>query len=224
MIENTLEHMSLIITAVASVGAGVLLGITWGRSKDINSSRFTTTLLKGRRLAVLTSVISVIALSAFSYAAGFVNNPFHSNGSDNMSATSSLIGARSPDKEAGSDDPVWQLEDYVKKLGPRPNILASLRKIRRDTAMLTPAPSLPAVDTMISRLANRLKNSPNDIEGWRMLGWSYFNTKNYGKAVASYERALKLAPGSLKLQSALTEARGRLVERKKGGTSYRVEK
>jgi len=224
MVENTTELTSLIITVLTSVGAGVLLGIAWGRTADINSGRFSASLLKGRRLPVLTSVMSVIALLAFSGAAGFMNNPFRADVSDSKSATNRLIGSTPPGKKASSNDPVWQLEDYVKKLGPRPNILTSLRKIRRNAALLTPAPSLPAVDTMIARLANRLKNSPNDIEGWRMLGWSYLNTKNYDEAVASYERALKLDPGSEKLQAALTKARGHLVELKKGGTSNPEEK
>ncbi len=38
---------------------------------------------------------------------------------------------------------------------------------------------LPDVNTMIERLAARLETTPEDIEGWRMLGWSYFNMARY---------------------------------------------
>lgn len=45
-----------------------------------------------------------------------------------------------------------------------------------------PAPSGSGagdVDGRIAGLASRLKENPNDAEGWRMLGWSYFNTQRY---------------------------------------------
>lgn len=66
--------------------------------------------------------------------------------------------------------------------------------------------SLPDVDTMISRLASRLEASPNDPEGWRMLGWSYFETAKYSEAVQAYSRAVALAPGDAGYQSAYGEA------------------
>lgn len=48
------------------------------------------------------------------------------------------------------------------------------------------------VDEMIDRLAARLAKSPNDAEGWRMLGWSYFHTKKYEKSKEAYARAINL--------------------------------
>lgn len=52
--------------------------------------------------------------------------------------------------------------------------------------------NLPDVQTMIGRLAARLEKSPDDAEGWRMLGWSYFNTGAYAKAAEAYGRAIAL--------------------------------
>lgn len=66
--------------------------------------------------------------------------------------------------------------------------------------------ALPDVDTMIERLAKRLEDSPNDPEGWRMLGWSYFETQKYPEAVKAYARAVALAPRDAGFQSAYGEA------------------
>lgn len=65
---------------------------------------------------------------------------------------------------------------------------------------------LPDVDTMIARLAERLAAAPNDPEGWRMLGWSYFETQRYGEAVTAYAKAVALEPGNAGFQSAYGEA------------------
>lgn len=66
--------------------------------------------------------------------------------------------------------------------------------------------ALPDVDTMIERLATRLQENPNDAEGWRMLGWSYFETSRFDQAVEAYTRAVELAPTEISYRSALAEA------------------
>lgn len=68
------------------------------------------------------------------------------------------------------------------------------------------------VDTMIERLASRLKTAPDDLRGWRMLGWSYFNTGAYEKAVLAYERASALDPSSDEIKQSLAAARARVSE------------
>ena len=75
-------------------------------------------------------------------------------------------------------------------------------------APTTPAaqPQLPDVDTMISRLAARLKSNPNDAEGWRMLGWSYVQTQRYPQAVDAYAHAVALKSGSGEIQAGYGEA------------------
>ena len=47
---------------------------------------------------------------------------------------------------------------------------------------------------MIGQLEAKLKQSPNDPEGWRMLGWSYVQTARYADAAAAYGRAAALDP------------------------------
>jgi cytochrome c-type biogenesis protein CcmH len=59
---------------------------------------------------------------------------------------------------------------------------------------------------MIDRLTIRLKDQPDDVEGWRMLGWSHFHTQQPRKAAEAYERALALQPASADLMVAYGEA------------------
>jgi cytochrome c-type biogenesis protein CcmH len=76
------------------------------------------------------------------------------------------------------------------------------------TASATPgaAPNLPDVDTMIARVVARLKAHPNDADGWRMVGWSYFQTQRYPQSVNAYAHAVALKPEDGASQSAYGEA------------------
>jgi cytochrome c-type biogenesis protein CcmH len=94
------------------------------------------------------------------------------------------------------DPDLARLELYAKAKAPRPPVSASGAK----------ASELPDVDTMIERLALRLQKKPDDIEGWRMLGWSYFNLQQPAKAVEAYARAVALEPQGAALKSAYGEA------------------
>ena len=71
---------------------------------------------------------------------------------------------------------------------------------------------LPDADTMIERLAARLKTTPDDIEGWRMLGWSYFHTGRYQQAATAYARAVELDPSSAELKRSYAEAKAKASE------------
>lgn len=66
--------------------------------------------------------------------------------------------------------------------------------------------TLPDVDTMIESLRARLEASPDDAEGWRMLGWSYFETGRFDQSIDAYRRAIALSPGEASYRSALAEA------------------
>jgi cytochrome c-type biogenesis protein CcmH len=66
--------------------------------------------------------------------------------------------------------------------------------------------SLPSVDEMIQRLAARLRQNPNDPEGWRMLGWSYFNTEHFDESAAAYLKAIALRPDFAAFRSLRGEA------------------
>lgn len=69
--------------------------------------------------------------------------------------------------------------------------------------------STPAADvgSMISQLEAKLKDNPDDAEGWRMLGWAFFETGKYGEAAAAYARATQINPQKAEYWSSLGEAK-----------------
>jgi cytochrome c-type biogenesis protein CcmH len=69
-----------------------------------------------------------------------------------------------------------------------------------------PAQAQPDVSAMISGLEAKLKTNPNDAEGWRMLGWSFFETGRYPEAATAYRRATQLKPDNADYWSSLGEA------------------
>ena len=82
---------------------------------------------------------------------------------------------------------------------------------QRDAAIITrpPAPAesqAPSVDDVITRLEARLKAKPDDAEGWRMLGWSYFQTQRYAEAATALRQAIKLDPTHAETFSFLGES------------------
>lgn len=68
------------------------------------------------------------------------------------------------------------------------------------------AQSLDDVDTMISRLADRLAKNPNDGAGFRMLGWSYLMTGHPDRAIEPYKKALALLPKDAAVHAGYGEA------------------
>jgi cytochrome c-type biogenesis protein CcmH/NrfG len=94
------------------------------------------------------------------------------------------------------DPDLARLELYAKTKAPRP---------QTNVAPATAA-ELPDVETMIERLSLRLQKQPDDVAGWRMLGWSYFNVQQPIKAAEAYARAVALEPQSADLKSAYGEA------------------
>ncbi len=94
-----------------------------------------------------------------------------------------------------------RLMDYTRSIGTEePASTAAAGKL------------LPDVNTMIERLAARLETTPEDIEGWRMLGWSYFHTARYQQAATAYARAVELDPSSAELKRSYEEAKAKASE------------
>ncbi len=62
------------------------------------------------------------------------------------------------------------------------------------------------VNSMIASLEGKLKQNPNDANGWRMLGWSHFETGDLMKAAQAYRRAAQIEPGNAENWSSLGEA------------------
>lgn len=130
---------------------------------------------------------AIVAAAAFLLVAGF------GAARSNSAATGTTVAAAS-----GSDLELVRLKDYARSeaTGDAPSD-ASARTL------------LPDVSTMVERLAARLRASPNDVKGWRMLGWSYAQTGQYAQAATAFGRALELEPGSAELKSAFEGAKAK---------------
>lgn len=62
------------------------------------------------------------------------------------------------------------------------------------------------VSAMIAQLEAKMRERPNDAEGWRLLGWSYLSTGRAADAVTAYEHAVALAPQNADYRSSEGEA------------------
>jgi cytochrome c-type biogenesis protein CcmH len=75
------------------------------------------------------------------------------------------------------------------------------------------APAAPAeaqaageVAALVAGLERKMQENPSDPEGWRMLGWSYFQVSRFADAAAAYAKAVALKPDGVGYQSAYGEA------------------
>ena len=70
----------------------------------------------------------------------------------------------------------------------------------------TPANTPPDIGQMIAAIEARLKTSPDDVEGWRMLGLAFSQTQRFAESATAYKRAAQLAPDKAENWSNLGEA------------------
>jgi cytochrome c-type biogenesis protein CcmH len=114
----------------------------------------------------------------------------------------SAPGAIGPEKMIPFSEPdgelLTQLTDYARSIGTG-----------QPSSMATTGELLPDVNAMIERLSARLEATPRDVEGWRMLGWSYFHTERYEQAAAAFGKALELDPSSAELKLSYEEAKAK---------------
>lgn len=96
------------------------------------------------------------------------------------------------------------LRDFAARINDKQQSIAALSDAGSQNA---DGATLPNVDTMITRLAERLDKNPDDVKGWTMLGWSYINTGRPEQAAQAYERALKLEPENAEIKQALATAK-----------------
>ncbi len=68
-----------------------------------------------------------------------------------------------------------------------------------------PAQAMADMRRAIDGLAQRLKQNPNDLDGWVLLGRSLQQSQDFTRAATAFEFALKLAPGNPELMSYLAE-------------------
>lgn len=120
-----------------------------------------------------------------------------------------------PHEATGSGDTI---SSSLSRSGSDSEMLARLTDYARSIETDEPASKaaagkpLPDVDTMIERLTARLETTPEDIEGWQMLGWSYFRTARYEQAANAFARAVELDPSSAELKLSYEEAKAKASE------------
>jgi len=96
---------------------------------------------------------------------------------------------------------------FIRDPSPPANVVTAMQKLASiGRAEPPPRSGLPPVDEMIQRLAARLQQNPNDSQGWRTLGWSYFNIGRFSDASDAYAKAIELNPEVAELRSARIEA------------------
>jgi cytochrome c-type biogenesis protein CcmH len=69
-----------------------------------------------------------------------------------------------------------------------------------------PEQKVGTVEQNIADLESKLKQAGNNPAGWRMLGWSYFETGDLMRSAAAYRKATELEPGNAENWSSLGEA------------------
>jgi len=142
---------------------------------------------------------SIAAAAAFLFVTGIgAVSSYVGERSDAASSDTSLFSSSRSELD---DEMLTRLKDYTRSFEAK------------DPASIATAEQLqPDVDTMIDGLAARLAAAPDDIKGWKMLGWSYSHRGRYQEAVDAYAKALKIDPSSAELKLAYEEARTKTAE------------
>ncbi len=93
-------------------------------------------------------------------------------------------------------------------LGPAelPEILAGQAVVPAETRNAQGNNQLPDVGEMVAKLEQRLKEDPENAEGWQMLGRSYMYMQRFNDAATAYGKALALDENSAEILTEYAEA------------------
>jgi cytochrome c-type biogenesis protein CcmH len=69
-----------------------------------------------------------------------------------------------------------------------------------------PEISMREIETMVQRLADRLEQQPDDVEGWKMLGKSYSVMGRFAEAANAYSKAAMRAPRDAQVLADLADS------------------
>lgn len=85
----------------------------------------------------------------------------------------------------------------------------SLRSAGEQNASAPSTTQMPTgdVNSAIAQLEAKLKDNPNDAQGWQMLGWALMQTQKFAEAAQAYARATQIDPKKADYWSSLGEAR-----------------
>lgn len=153
------------------------------------------TRLPGTARGLTVAAAAFLVVAGIGAASSYLRTSPSSDGATTDTSTS----------PGGDDEMLANLADYTRSIkSEEPASNAAANKL------------LPDVNTMIEQLADRLKTAPQDIQGWRMLGWSYFNTERYDQAVTAYAKAIELDPNSAELKTSYEQAKAKAS----GGSTF----
>ena len=98
--------------------------------------------------------------------------------------------------QTGSPSLLWPAPAPVRRRRRRP---AGCRARAARTAV-------QQVEAMVDKLAERLKTTPDDVQGWTMLARSYTVLRRFGEAIPAYARAAELDPNNAGLLADYADA------------------
>ncbi|NJO33047.1 MAG: tetratricopeptide repeat protein [Rhodospirillales bacterium] len=194
LIASSIVISALLIFRVRSIGArpgsaNPNEAVVDAKGPALSSALLSSSLKVGQGLRGTTGTV-LVAAAVFVLIVGIgAAMSFFGEGATGSRGTT-------PISRSGADGDLARLKDYTRSIAteePAPKAAAS--------------DLLPDVNTMIEKLAARLQAAPDDSKGWRMLGWSYFNTASYEQAATAYARAMELEPNSADLKRAYEEAK-----------------
>jgi cytochrome c-type biogenesis protein CcmH/NrfG len=151
---------------------------------------FGQDLRRGARALIAPAAVFLL-VAGIGAAASYMADPPEPAGS--AAASSSSVPGSEEDGEL-----LAGLTDYTRSIGA-------------EQSASPPADGklLPDVNTMIERLAARLETAPEDVKGWQLLGWSYFQMQRYEQAATAYAKAVELDASSAELKRAYEEAKAK---------------
>jgi cytochrome c-type biogenesis protein CcmH len=100
-----------------------------------------------------------------------------------------------------------------------PLLAAAVYLLTGDPGAMAPSRQMPdaaQVDAMVARLAAKMRDHPEDVEGWKLLGRSYTVMGRFRDAVEAYAKAAERSPRDAQLLAdfadALAMARGQTLQ------------
>ncbi|MCF6324953.1 MAG: c-type cytochrome biogenesis protein CcmI [Gammaproteobacteria bacterium] len=78
--------------------------------------------------------------------------------------------------------------------------------IPQPTGEMTQEEMTDQVGMMVSQLSARLEKDPSDVQGWAMLGRSYYALSRYGDAVAAFSKAVSIVDNDAQLLTDYADA------------------
>ena len=198
----------IIITFMVALGVS---GLTFAlvRPRDRDRTRTTTTSILAAQLADLDSQLAAGDLS--SDEAGPLKTEIRrrilAEAREPQTISEPVSAGALPYLAIGIAGVVALAATGLYALLGRPDLAAGAH-VQNHSAQPAANSSHPGgdVSAMIAQLEARMRQTPNDPEGWRMLGWSYLVTGRAADAAAAYGRAVALAPHNADYRSSEGEA------------------